>query len=281
MPPKGRPGHRGESDAGRRRSPSDSRSGGAAAAAHSRRRGSPASAGCPQRPERCAGPCGSVGWDECRRRPAAMRRRRLESTETQMRRSDAGEPSGSSVRRAATAPGRREPSGVTRHLDVFPSECPTPLPEVPLAPRAAADGSASAGRPERRGEPMDSERRWGRGRHRSRHGECEGRDASGEWPRRREWCASSTVTTGRLRPAPQRLGERLRQHVPPRDAGVDSWAAGSRGKPPGGCCDREVVAAGGPAVTTWRLPGRQPGLYSVKTVAGSCRSCQENQHTFV
>ena len=165
-----RPGGHDESGAGRGGSRSGPRGGEPGAAQHSRRRGSPASAGCPRRPGRSAGPCGSAGWGECRRRPVLRGRRR---TGPQMRSctpeaprpataradarwaravqwcSDADGPSGSLVRRAATAPGLRRPTAPHRSLGASQA-----LP----APRAAAGGSASAGQAERRGEPTGSER---------------------------------------------------------------------------------------------------------------------------
>ena len=169
---------RDESGVGHDGSPNAPRTGETGTAACSRRQGSPASAECPRRPGRYAGPCGSAGWDGYRRRPAARRRR----TGTQTRRcapapptcadaradarrtpaaqwrSDAGEPCGSSAPRAATPSGLRGPIGRIRRLGAFLSECLPPLPEALPEPRAAVDGSASAGRAERRGEPMGSER---------------------------------------------------------------------------------------------------------------------------
>ncbi len=204
------------------------------------------------------------------------------------RRSAAGGPCGSSGRPATGHPAlsaQREPSALGQRLHAFRGAWRAPRPEGPLGPWASAGGSASGGRPGRPGGRRHSARspRWEQCRAGSAGPGSRGGSGGQNW--RRGWCATSvTAARGvRYRPPPQRAGERPRQHVPPRDAGVDSWAAGSRGKPPGGWCRGEVVAAGGPAmtITTCWLPGDSLMLCSVKTVAVSCGSCQENQHTFV
>ena len=263
---------------------------GAGTAAHSQRRGSHASAEGPRRSERRAGPCGIAEWDapapapaERRRRPRALPGRAAQfppqrpprvpkgrlgrrlrepvgawaparAAQAAQRLLDAGGPCGSSGRPAAAPSARSEPSAPRRGLRAPLIAWPVLRPEESPGQRAAAGGSASGERAGRRGERRWYERnRPGTGG----SGERGSRGGSGEWGRRREWCALSASPARSRRPPPQRAGERLRRHVPPRDAGVDSWAAGSRGKPPGGWFHRGVVAAGDPAVTACWLPERQ------------------------
>ena len=259
-------------------------------------RGSPVSAGCPRQPGRRACPCGIAGWDAYRRASAAMW--------TRMRKEVQGRGSEPPQKARAGQPerGRPGPAGARPTPTGRPSSGaggPYGSSERPVADRPAADGrshSPADSRPARlRAEapatavPANAPASAGPpARSEERHSlETDGRKCcggSGEWRWPHGWCAAPAPHARKVQcqRLPRRTGERLRQHVPPRDAGVDSWAAGSRGKPPGGWCDRDCRhrrRPGGDDIAGCR--GDSLMLCSVKTVAVSCETRQENQHTFV